>query len=156
MDLRTAERIESVVDAAAASLLAGAVGYAFYKLAIAQASVAGAGVAFGLSFAGLRRVQPVKDAPPIDRSVTTPVGDLLAEADRSLAHEEDELVLDDILAALNPDSRVVRLFERDAMPTPGQLQGRIERHLEGGASARSQDASQALHDALADLRRSLN
>jgi len=140
MDARTAERIESVVDAAAASLLAGAVGYAVYKLAIAQAAVAGAGVAFGLSFAGLRRVQPVKDTPAAARPDTTPVGDLLAEADRSLAHEEDELVLDDILAALNPDSRVVRLFDRDAMAPPR-------------AAA---DASQDLHDALAELRRSLN
>ncbi|HKU91738.1 MAG TPA: hypothetical protein VJP82_00155 [Sphingomicrobium sp.] len=140
MDARTAERIESVVDAAAASLLAGAVGYAVYKLAIAQAAVAGAGVAFGLSFAGLRRVQPAKNAPVADGPAATPVGDLLAEADRSLAHEEDELVLDDILAALNPDSRVVRLFERDAMPAPR-------------AAA---DASQDLHDALAELRRSLN
>jgi len=48
-------------------------------------------------------------------------------------------VLDDILAALNPDSRVVRLFERDAIPT-----------------SPVPDASQALHDALAELRRSLN
>ena len=141
MDARTAGRIESVVDAAAASLLAGAVGYAVYKLAIAQAAVAGAGVAFGLSFAGLRRVQPSKETAPIDRPVTTAVGDLLAEADRSLAHEEDELVLDDILAALSPDSRVVHLFERDAMPAP---------------PLRTPDASQALHDALAELRRSLN
>ena len=141
MDARTAGRIESVVDAAAASLLAGAVGYAVYKLAIAQAAVAGAGVAFGLSFAGLRRVQPSKETAPIDRPVTTAVGDLLAEADRSLAHEEDELVLDDVLAALNPDSRVVHLFERDAMPAP---------------PPRTPDASQALHDALAELRRSLN
>jgi len=139
MDARTAGRIESVVDAAAASLLAGAVGYVLYGLAIAQAAVAGAGVAFGLSFAGLRRVQPAKDVSFIDSSVTTPVGDLLAEADRSLAHEEDELVLDDILAVLNSESRVVRLFERDAMPPPA-----------------APDASQALHDALADLRRSLN
>jgi len=139
MDARTAGRIESVVDAAAASLLAGAVGYAFYKLAIAQAAVAGAGVAFGLSFAGLRRVQPVEDAPSVEGAVATPLGALLAEADRSLAHEEDELVLDDILAALNSESRVVRLFERDAMPPPPVP-----------------DASQALHDALAELRRALN
>ena len=142
MDARTAGRIESVVDAAAASLLAGAVGYAVYKLAIAQAAVAGAGVAFGLSFAGLRRVQPIKYAPSVETTVATPVGDLLAEADRSLAHEEDELVLDDILAALNPDSRVVHLFERDAMPAP--------------PPPGTPNASQALHDALAELRRSLN
>src|SRR4029079_11705674 len=65
MDARTAGRIESVVDAAAASLLAGAVGYAVYKLAIAQAAVAGAGVAFGLSFDGLRPAQPNTDTAHI-------------------------------------------------------------------------------------------
>jgi hypothetical protein len=42
------------------------------------------------------------------------------------------------------------------MPTPGQLKARIDRHLEGGGPAEaSPDASQALYDALAELRRSL-
>jgi hypothetical protein len=86
--------------------------------------------------------------------VATPVADLLAEADRSIAQSEDELVLDDILAALNPDSRVVRLFEPDAEPTSGQLQTRIDSHL--NERARGGDASQALHDALTELRRSLH
>jgi len=139
MNARRAERIESAVDAGAALLLAAAVAYAFWTLAVAQAAVAGAGVAFGVSFVGLRRIQPIKAAPATDGPMATPVGHLLAEADRSLAHAEDELVLDDILAVLNPDSRVVRLFERHPMPTPG-----------------APDASQALHDALADLRRSLS
>jgi hypothetical protein len=75
------------------------------------------------------------------------------------------LVLDDILAEIGPDARVVRLFDRNAMPaarlTPGQLQSRIASHLEGGASqlappdAPAPDASQALSAALAELRRSL-
>lgn len=65
---------------------------------------------------------------------------------------EEPLLLDDILAELGPDSRVVRLFDRDAMPTPGQLKSRIDRHLEPGESA---DAERALHDALAELRRSI-
>lgn len=158
MNARTAERIESAVDAGAASLLAVAVGYAFYHLALSQTALAGsAAAAFALSFFGLRRIPTAAGnfAPTAREQSATPVADLLAEADRSLAHEEDELVLDDILAALNPDSRVVHLFEPDAMPTPGQLHSRIDRHLEGGVSAPNQDASQALHDALADLRRSL-
>ena len=68
--------------------------------------------------------------------------------------DADALVLDDILAKLAPDSRVVRLFDKDAMPTPAQLRARIEDHLDMGASD-SADASQALHEALAELRRSL-
>jgi hypothetical protein len=79
---------------------------------------------------------------------------------------EAPLVLDDILAEMGPEARVVRLFDRKAMPapspTPGQLQSRISKHLSGGAPvfAPSQmhatpDASQALSAALAELRRSL-
>jgi hypothetical protein len=88
---------------------------------------------------------------------------LLTEEDRfrpMAASEADELVLDDILAELGPESRVVRLFDRAAMPTPGQLNDRIERHLRGAPSQQAQrpqpaDASEALHEALAELRRSL-
>jgi hypothetical protein len=75
------------------------------------------------------------------------------------------LDLDDILAELGPDSRVVRLFDRKAMPapaTPGQLQSRIADHLKDGARPLApatgpapSDAAQALSAALAELRRSL-
>jgi hypothetical protein len=68
-----------------------------------------------------------------------------------------ELVLDDPLPAPTPDSRVVQLFAGGRMPTAGQLQQRIDRHL--AASERPavvrQDASDALSEALAELRRSL-
>jgi hypothetical protein len=70
--------------------------------------------------------------------------------------QPEPLVLDDILAEIGPDSRVVRLFDRKAMPTPGQLKSRIDSHLEQEASqSDASDASQALSDALAQLRRSL-
>lgn len=82
---------------------------------------------------------------------------LLTEADRlPAAASGDPLVLDDVLAAIGPESRVVRLFDRTAMPTPGQLQVRIDDHLgQGSAAADPMDASQALSDALAELKRSL-
>ena len=80
---------------------------------------------------------------------------LLTEADR-VATEVEPLELDDILAEFGPDSRVVRLFDRKAMPTPGQLKTRIDDHLQHGTPAPVQsDAAQALSDALAELRRSL-
>jgi len=42
------------------------------------------------------------------------------------------------------------------MPTAGQLKDRIDRHLVNGtAPASPPDASAALHEALAELRRSL-
>jgi hypothetical protein len=71
-----------------------------------------------------------------------------------VAVDDDLLVLDDVLSEIGPDSRVVRLFDPAAMPTPGQLKARIDRHLIEGALPRatSHDASQALYDALAELR----
>jgi hypothetical protein len=85
---------------------------------------------------------------------------VLTDADRleaAAAPGQDEpLVLDDILAEIGPDARVVRLFDRKAMPTPGQLKSRIDRHLgQGSSDAAQSDASQALSDALAELKRSL-
>lgn len=84
---------------------------------------------------------------------------LLTDSDRlhPIGREApDELVLEDILAELGPESRVVRLFDPSAMPTPAQLNARIERHLgEESAPIAPPDASQALYDALAELRRSL-
>jgi hypothetical protein len=69
---------------------------------------------------------------------------------------EEPLVLDDILEQLSPDSRVVRLFDPAAMPTPAQLKSRIDRHLDGAApEVQAPDASQALHEALAELRRAI-
>jgi hypothetical protein len=69
---------------------------------------------------------------------------------------EEELVLNDILAKLGPDSRVVRLFDPASVPTPGQLRTRIDDYLHGEApSSPAPDASKALYDALAELRRSL-
>lgn len=153
MSARAAERIESAVDAGAAALFAAAAAYALFAVTANSTVIVSAVPAFGLCFAGLRRVAPIASGAGVPLAAATPVTDLLAEADRSLAHAEDELVLDDILAALDADSRVVRLFARDEMPTAGQLKDRIDRHL-GGALPQA-DASQALNDALSDLRRSL-
>ena len=84
---------------------------------------------------------------------------VLTEADRlrpAAAAQMEPLLLDDVLAEMAPDSRVVRLFDRKAMPTPGQMKSRIDGHLERGAGAAElPDASQALSEALAQLRRSL-
>ena len=74
---------------------------------------------------------------------------------------EDVLLLEDALPEPDPASRVVQLFASAPMPTPGQLSERIDRHL-AGESAPSLDrppapnhASEALHAALDELRRSL-
>lgn len=81
-----------------------------------------------------------------------------------LDHPVDELLLDDPLEVPDPDSRVVRLFDRQD-PTPGELVLRISDYLsdQGKEPAamppafeqQPADASNALHAALANIRANL-
>lgn len=76
----------------------------------------------------------------------------------------DELLLDDPLTEIEPNSRVVQLFA-DQNPTPGELISRISDYLNDGRRGpsparevpenRPVDASVALHAALANIRASL-
>lgn len=80
---------------------------------------------------------------------------LLTEADR-FHDREAVLILEDILAKLSEGSRVVRLFDPAAMPGASESKARIDRHLnENRPSSDPPDASEALHAALSELRRSL-
>lgn len=163
---RQATRIESMVDAGAASLFAAAIVYALDAWATGYAeSFGGGALAFALCFAALRRVETearhfrVSDFLVEPAVSPEPEALVLTDADRFIppVGADEELVLDDILAEIGPDSQVVRLFDPATVPTPGQFRARIDRHLgEGAPPAVSPDASQALYDALADLRRSLN
>ena len=76
---------------------------------------------------------------------------------------EGELLLDDPLVEVAPDSRVVRLFARND-PTPGELVLRISDYLSEQGKApvaldppveQQVDASAALHAALANIRATL-
>ncbi len=156
-----AERIESIVDTLAAGLLGLAVAS---RILISgwplTAAACGGGAALLVAGMVLRAVRPT----PVDFAlpgfevpeIETVEELVLTDADRlqPAATNSDELILDDILVELQPDSRVVRLFDPAAMPTPGQLKARIDRHL-SEPTAGLADASQALHEALAELRRSL-
>lgn len=68
-----------------------------------------------------------------------------------------ELLLDDPLPAADPHSRVVQLFAVGRVPTAGQLKSRIDQHLAEGRRPviELRDDSDALSEALADLRRSI-
>ena len=174
MQARLVTKIEAGVDRAAAALFAGAAGYAAYVgfalhgrgPVVGAETAAVALLAFLVCSRALNAVRPeaprlpvpvfnVREIDPIEDA--EPAELLLSERyEPANPGVQEPLVLDDVLAELAPDSRVVRLFDPAAMPTPGQLNHRIERHLERGAPpAPPQDASQALHDALAELRRSL-
>ena len=172
------ERIEKTVDLGAASVLAAAVGFSLLRLlpsAVAQPYIlAGcSGIAvFLLSFRFLRgfgskrpdfkvrafELRNVSFDEAEELLLTDQIELVLTEADRLRPQRsaEDELVLNDILEKLGPQSRVVRLFDPAAMPTPAQLNDRIERHLRAGSRpAPPADASEALYQALDELRRSL-
>jgi hypothetical protein len=103
----------------------------------------------------------VADLPPIKEEPVVPEtaeaeedpGELILEDFMELIAEE-ELVLEESMVAVEADSRVVQLFKREAPPTAGELQERIDRHLRTTARPMP-DATQELHDALAALRRSL-
>lgn len=180
MGEQRAERIEAAVDRIAATLFAVAAGCAAYLfdgffhvpvlLAAASASLVGYGAAASL----LRKVparQPGFEIaafegpafppfePELEELLLTQYTELvLTDADRLSPPQPngaDELMLDDILAKIGPSARVVRLFDPAAMPTPGQLKSRIDRHLHRETAPAFPDASDALHEALAELRRSL-
>ena len=159
-----AEHFEILIDAGAAMLLASAVSYALLQAASGLglgASVAA--LSFAGSFYALRAVRPEERAFALPEIASVPryeaTADILelTEADRWQPEpaDEGELLLDTEIAHFGPGSRVVRLFEPSAIPTAGELQARINRHLTGFTQPAPPDASQELYDALAELRRSL-
>lgn len=183
------QRIEAVVDRAAAMLFAAALAFVatrllnlpivpnwFLALLIAAAGYTACAKILRavhaerpqFTVAEFDVVEIPEPEPELDELMLTEMTELmltemtelvLTDADRvgsDWARSTDELVLDDILAEIGPGARVVRLFDPAGMPTPGQLKSRIDRHLSGTAfSSPAPDDSQALHEALAELRRSL-
>lgn len=160
MGLRTTETIEATIDGAAALLFAAAMAFAIIRAGGSPSlALAGAAVAFLGAYLALRAIRPCEPVFAIAGFSAEPVPvrdleELLLElSDRfQKPASADELVLDDVLANPQPDSRVVRLFDPAAMPADSPA---FDRH--GGASAvpAPPDASQALHDALSKLRHSL-
>jgi len=182
MQAASAVRIETNVDRAASALFAVACAYAAHAWLGFRVSQPLLGVetvaAMALGFLlALRSLGGVK---PEARRLPVPVFDVreihpLEEAELLLTERyelpelllteryeeprtkpEEPLWLDDIVAKLSSDSRVVRLFDPATMPTPGQLKSRIDEHLDQEATPEQHaEGVQALHDALAELRRSL-
>jgi hypothetical protein len=164
-----AEKIERALYAGAALLFGAAAGFGTVKLLTSLTAAAATGVfASAAAFAALRRV-PVPerwfDVPEFtpENATFAELDELvLTDADRWQPQPQpqpdagDELLLEDIVAELAPNSRVVRLFDPASMPTVGELNAAIEQHL-GDTIGRAApaDASQQLYDALAELRRSL-
>lgn len=175
MDGKRPNRLELIVERGAAAVFGGAAGFAAYAAltdvtgqperticAVAAAILANLLCTRALqawAAAGPQFLVPAFAEAPIETQdeLLLTTADivypelLLTEADRLV--DEEPLELDDILAELGPDSRVVRLFDPAKMPTPGQLNAQIEAHQ--ARSPAYPDASQQLSEALAELRRSL-
>lgn len=176
-------RIEKSVDRTASVLFALACGFSanlwfafeLPRPVLAAATIAAAACAYFISARALGAVEPeperipvpifdIREVGPMDPAEAW-AGDRIDDLSELLltdrlgparAPSEEEFILDDILAEVGPNSRVVRLFDPAAMPNPGELRARIDQHRCAEASeAQTNDAAQALHDALAQLRRSL-
>ena len=128
---------EKAFDIAAAAVFAASVGFAAGAAGINAAATISVAVGASITaFAALRNVSagtvvyrlPVFEPVPLEW----------------VKESADELVLDDRLGSLPPAARVIRLFD------PAVESGRVPR-----PSSLPPDASQALTDALAELRRSL-
>ncbi len=136
--------ISSAVFAAAASAIGAFIGWGAVRAAPGN---------------GTRQALPSFDVTPIETLESGP-------------DEECELLLQDKVATPPGDTQFVRLFVVDNSPTAGQLQARIDAHLHDQSSRDPKtaltpwdgspaippvipDASDALHAALADIRRTL-
>ena len=162
-------------EVAPAAIFGGSVGFAVATclgqplLGVAPASSAAA--AFGAAWLGLSKfASPTRQFPiadfeeaEVEYEQPSALSELLEQADVAGIVEQlgaasdpkpaEELVLDDVLTAVESDFRVVRLFEPN--DTAGELRSRIEDHLRSSPRQTPPDATQELHDALAALRRSL-
>jgi hypothetical protein len=167
-----AHRLEAAVGYAAVASLAVAVGFAAFqvtgRITHFPPIIAAAGAALAASPAAFLLLRLLEGGPnpfpqPVFETVEieplaqpTPAELLLTDADRLEPADDDALELQDVLAEITPDSRVVQLFDPAAMPHAGRDHARDDRRLVGGAPySATPDASEALFAALADLRRSL-
>ena len=160
-DARDGGRFDWLAEWIGAAALAAGAGFAALKLAPQWSlATALAALAFGYATMRLVRAEPLTRAlPSFELAPLEPSSardELLL--DQLYVEDGDELLLEDPLPAPTPDSRVVRLFAVDSLPTAGQLKTRIDQHLATTPRPALQqvpDASDALFAALADLRRSL-
>lgn len=159
--VRDCGRFDWLVELIGAVVPAAAAGFAVLKLAPNWALAAAAGT-FALAYLAMQMVRPEPRTHALAGFELAQI-DALPQAGELLledihAEEAGELLLEDALPSPQADSRVIKLFAVDAIPTAGQLKARIDRHLATAARPDVQqvpDASDALFAALADLRRSL-
>lgn len=172
-----AHPVERAAIAVAGVSFGAAIAFALFMLAplagtflTGTAGVGGLAAAFG----GLALLTRIDQSRPGDRGEIRLIDFVEAvdhpeeEGSAERAIDEDELLLDDPIVPISPDSRVVRLFNPEQppepLPEPGELAARIVTYLDSergksriavNSALVTGDASAALHAALADIRRSL-
>jgi len=157
---------EAAAEWGAPLVLATALGWAGFRLGAPLAGVAAAVIVALAGGVGVMRKAGSNVGAMIASFEMAQIEPVEPEIGELILEEKDELlVLDDPLIEPNPDSRVVRLFERQEL-TPGELVDRISEFL-GGArqpapvpqrpveDQHNVDASAALHAALANIKASL-
>jgi hypothetical protein len=128
--------VEKAADIAASAVFAAAVGFAAGTLGLGALPTIFAAVAAScVAFMALRGVRIGNRDYDLAEFEPVPL---------EFAKAVDELVLDDVLESAAPDARVIRLFD------PAHESERAAR-----ANTPHPDASQALTEALNELRRSL-
>lgn len=172
---------EPLIEWVGATALGGAVGFALLQLAPAglpglggpPVAAMGALAAMGAGWAMLRRVAERDGHRLPGLAVPTWPAFVETQAGAEQGGDGDELLLEDRIAPVDDNSRVVRLFDQRAVavPTAGQLAARIDRHLAQEPAVPvadapagrvvalppvpPRDAHADLHAALAELRASL-
>jgi hypothetical protein len=149
--------VEALAEWAAPAVLAAGCGWSVRLAFLPPAVIAAAAI---IAFAGGVTVMRIAGRRQITINRFEPVAIDASDLDELLLEAKDEvLLLDDPLVQVAPDSRVVRLFDRQE-PTPGELVERIADFLGDGRrpppeAAVPVDASASLHAALANIRASL-
>jgi hypothetical protein len=164
--------VSRAIDIGSAGLFAGAAGYS--AVLLIASPVAGAAVATAAFVGAHRALGRIADRPEFavpgfaaeqldfaepeelpELLLTERAELLLTELAGGPPEEDEALLLEDRLEIPSDDSRVIRLFDPRLLPTAGELRERIERHLQSPSESAYPDATAELHQALADLRKSL-
>lgn len=165
-----------LIDGLAAAIFAGSSAFAMSRLGEPLWVLPVTSLSFAIVLGLLRRLGRYDRRFPMSQFDLRPVAetgqqavlllDRIAPPDELLLDQLAEpapMLLDDILDQPEPRSRVVQLFGASPdLPTAGELSARIDAHLHQSRRMADNvvsivpDASAALHQALADIKRNLH
>src|SRR5687767_11285069 len=119
-------------DGLASGVLGGAVGTCLLLLGAPQIGVVAAAVSVLAALALLRAVKPEPQRFRLPAFAIEAEAEGEALLELSETADDEAFLLEDRLDPPSDDSRVVQLFAPRPLPTPGELQQRIDAHLASG------------------------